>query len=167
VTGILGSMNNRPLRIGLDARLVAYRAGGISSYIQQMVATLERIDPVHTYMIGESRKARVPLTRHFQRLALWTPPHHRLESLALSVELLPHRLDVWHATDFIPPYRGARRNVVSVHDLTFLVYPQFLTAASRRSSSRCRFMVPAMERTAAGPRPYFSIASRTACKMRG
>lgn len=131
MTGILGSMNDRPLRIGLDARLVAYRAGGISSYVQQMVATLERIDPVHTYVIGESRKARAPLTSRFQRLTLWTPPHHRLESLALAAELLPHRLDVWHTTDFIPPYAGARRHVVSVHDLTFLVYPQFLTAASR------------------------------------
>ncbi|PJF25102.1 MAG: glycosyltransferase family 1 protein, partial [Phototrophicales bacterium] len=52
--------------------------------------------------------------------------------LALSVELARFNLDVWHATDFIPPQFGARRQIASIYDLTFLHYPQFLTAESRR-----------------------------------
>lgn len=55
-----------------------------------------------------------------------------MEQIALPVELARHRLDVWHATDFIPPPFGARRMVISVYDLNFLHYPQFLTPESRR-----------------------------------
>ena len=73
-----------------------------------------------------------PRTPRFRRAPLWTPSHHRLERLALSLELLPHNLDVFHTTDFIPPQFGARRHVITVHDLTFLHYPQFLTDESRR-----------------------------------
>ena len=38
---------------------------------------------------------------------------------------------MFHTTDFIPPLFGARRQIITVHDLTFLHYPQFLTAESR------------------------------------
>ncbi|MFQ5433653.1 MAG: glycosyltransferase family 4 protein, partial [Anaerolineae bacterium] len=68
---------------------------------------------------------------NFQRRDLWTPCHHRLERWALAAELLPHRLDVLHSPDFIPPAAGAKRRIITVHDLNFLHYPQFLTAASR------------------------------------
>ncbi len=37
-----------------------------------------------------------------------------------------------HSPDFIPPAAGARRRIITVHDLNFLYYPQFLTAESRR-----------------------------------
>jgi glycosyltransferase involved in cell wall biosynthesis len=42
------------------------------------------------------------------------------------------RLDVLHSPDFIPPAFGYRHSVITVHDLNFLHYPQFLTAESRR-----------------------------------
>jgi glycosyltransferase involved in cell wall biosynthesis len=41
-------------------------------------------------------------------------------------------LDLLHTTDFIPPAFGIRRSVITVHDLNFLYYPQFLTAESHR-----------------------------------
>jgi glycosyltransferase involved in cell wall biosynthesis len=52
--------------------------------------------------------------------------------LALSVEVARFNLDILHSPDFIPPLRGARRHIITVHDLTFLHYPQFLTPESRR-----------------------------------
>jgi glycosyltransferase involved in cell wall biosynthesis len=63
---------------------------------------------------------------------LWTPCHHRLERWALAIELLPRRLDVFHSPDFIPPAFGAKRRVITVHDLNFLYFPHYLTAESRR-----------------------------------
>jgi glycosyltransferase involved in cell wall biosynthesis len=63
---------------------------------------------------------------------LWTPSHHRIERTALALEISRFQLDVWHTTDFIPPRFGARHFIASIHDLTFLHYPEFLTAESRR-----------------------------------
>lgn len=121
------------MRIGIDARLTYYRPmGGITTYIRQVVNTLEQLDSSNHYTIFHSRKAQESITKKFRRANLWTPSHHRIERLALTVELARFNLDVLHTTDFIPPIRGAKRHVVSVHDLTFLHYPEFLTADSRR-----------------------------------
>ena len=48
------------------------------------------------------------------------------------MELLPHQLDVLHSPDFIPPQWGGRRKIITVHDLNFIFYPQFLTRESMR-----------------------------------
>ena len=52
--------------------------------------------------------------------------------MALSAELTPQQLDILHSPDFIPPLRGARRHLITVHDLNFIYYPDYLTADSRR-----------------------------------
>lgn len=119
-------------KFGIDARLTYYRAGGISTYIRRLILALESFDSPDETVVFRSRKAVEKLGTRFANVRLWTPSHHRLEPLALSVELTPHRLDVLHSPDFIPPLRGARRHVITVHDLNFLHYPQFLTDESRR-----------------------------------
>lgn len=118
--------------IGIDARLTYYRTGGISTYIRRLTDALEIVDNDNRYTVFHSRKADGALVERFRRAALWTPCHHRFERIALSAELLRFRLDVLHSPDFIPPLHGARRHVITVHDLNFLHYPQFLTAESRR-----------------------------------
>lgn len=119
--------------IGFDARLIHYRPmGGTSTYIRQLLTALERLDTANRYTVLTSRKSRAPLVARFAHAPMWTPPHHRLERLALSVELARHRLDVLHSPDFIPPKRGARRHVITIHDLAFLLYPDILTEDSRR-----------------------------------
>jgi glycosyltransferase involved in cell wall biosynthesis len=118
--------------IGIDARLNAYRVGGISTYTRQLILALERLQPGEHFTVFQSRKATTPLADRFPEHRLWTPPHHRLERLTLSVELSPYWLDVLHSPDFVPPLRGARRHVITVHDLTFLHFPQHKDAASIR-----------------------------------
>ncbi|MFN8373895.1 MAG: glycosyltransferase family 1 protein [Anaerolineae bacterium] len=118
--------------IGIDARLNYYRVGGISTYTRQLVSALETLDYDHRYTIFHSRKSQDSLVKRFDRAALWTPCHHRVERLALSLELARFRLDVLHSPDFIPPLRGAKRHVITVHDLAFLMYPEFMTEESRR-----------------------------------
>ncbi len=120
------------MHIGIDARLTYYRTGGISTYMRRLVQALEMLDNSNHYTVFQSRKSQEALTTRFEHAALWTPCHHRLERLALSVELARFKLDVLHSPDFIPPLRGARRHIITVHDLTFLHYPQYLTADARR-----------------------------------
>lgn len=118
--------------IGIDARLTYYHGGGTNTYIRRLVSALETLDHQNRYTVFHSRKASETLVQRFQRATLWTPSHHRLERAALSVELARFNLDVFHSPDFIPPMRGGRRHVITVHDLNFLYYPQFLTAESLR-----------------------------------
>ena len=120
------------MHIGIDARLTYYRAGGISTYIRCLIGELETLDKTNQYTIFHSRKATETVSSRFQRANLWTPSHHRIERLAMSVELARFNLDVFHSTDFIPPLHGAQTHVISIHDLSFLHYPQFLTAESRQ-----------------------------------
>lgn len=123
------------MHIGIDARLPYYRMGGISRYAIQLIKALAALGDDYQYTVFHSRKDRrdyTPASPNFSRRTLWTPCHHRFERSLLTLELLTKDLDVLHSPDFIPPRRGARRHVITVHDLNFLYYPQFLTEESRR-----------------------------------
>jgi len=122
------------MRIGIDARITHYTRGGISIYARRLLEALPALDPENDYVVLHSRKDREPPGKgpNVHPLACWTPAHHRLERWALGLEIAGRRLDLLHTTDFIPPAFGARRFVITVHDLNFLHYPEFLTAESRR-----------------------------------
>lgn len=123
------------MHIGIDARLPYYQMGGISQYTVYLIQALAALAGENQYTIFHHRRdgrTYAPSAPNFQRKNLWTPCHHRLERWTLAAELLPHRLDVLHSPDFIPPAAWPRRRIITVHDLNFLHYPQFLTAASRR-----------------------------------
>jgi glycosyltransferase involved in cell wall biosynthesis len=122
------------MNIALDARLAYYRRySGIGQYIVHLAEQIPGLDPDRRYTILHSRKDRTPPHHPAARgQAVWTPSHHRLEQLAWPLELARLRLDLLHSPDFIPPLMGGFRRVITVHDLNFLYYPQFLTAQSRR-----------------------------------
>jgi glycosyltransferase involved in cell wall biosynthesis len=123
------------MHIGIDCRLSFYQMGGISQYVLHLLPALAELDRQNQYTIFHSRqdgRSHTPAVPNFVRHNLWTPCHHRLERWTLSAELLPHRLDVLHSPDFIPPLMGAKRRIITVHDLNFHYYPQFLTAESKR-----------------------------------
>jgi glycosyltransferase involved in cell wall biosynthesis len=90
------------------------------------------LSPEHLTLIPHRRESDPLDLEGVRTYAAWTPPHHRLERWALGLELLPLGLDLLHTTDFIPPRWGAGRHVITIHDLNFLYYPQYLTAEARR-----------------------------------
>lgn len=126
------------MRIGIDARIVYYARGGIRNYVLHLLEALARLDMDTDYYVLHSRKDRHPPRpgSNLHPAACWTPSHHRLERWALGVEVARLRLDLLHTTDFIPPAWGYHRSVITVHDLNFLYYPQFLTSESRRYYSQ-------------------------------
>jgi glycosyltransferase involved in cell wall biosynthesis len=122
------------MRIGIDARLNYYRPGGITEYTRHVIEELAALDQTTMYGVIHHHADNNTLTPgpNFKRINAFTPCHHRLERWSLSAELARHHLDVLHSPDAISPERGARRQVITVHDLHFLYYPQFMTAESRR-----------------------------------
>lgn len=121
------------MHIGIDLRLHAYAPGGIANYAWRLAEHLSPLFPAGALQLFQHRKESSALIAPGARAwRAWTPPHHRLERWAFGAEIIPARLDLLHSTDFIPPAWGARHRVITVHDLTFLHYPQYLTAESRR-----------------------------------
>jgi len=119
------SGTRQTLRIGLDQRLAAYRAGGISRYALELGDALAQrpeleLQRLRHHSDENARPAHVTLR---------TPAHHRFEPLALGVELGLRRLafDVYHATDFVAPRLTGCPVVVTVHDLAFLRWPDQLS----------------------------------------
>lgn len=122
------------MRIGIDARLAHYRKAGISRYTLQLLEGLARCDSRDDFVVFESYRCKKPLINSdkFQRRALFTPAHHRLEQLTLPIEVSLSKIDVFHSPDFIPPFHGSFRSVITIHDLVFMLYPHFLTKDAAR-----------------------------------
>jgi glycosyltransferase involved in cell wall biosynthesis len=126
---------NHTFHIGIDCRLPYYQMGGISQFALHLLPALAALDQTNRYSVLQMAKdgrSYTPDAPNFQRQNLYTPCHHRWERWAMSAELLPRRLDLLHSIDFIPPQRGARRHLITVHDLNFIYFPEFLTAESKR-----------------------------------
>jgi glycosyltransferase involved in cell wall biosynthesis len=122
------------MRIGIDARLIFYQTAGIGRYILRLTEAMAELDREDEFVLFQSRKDhdRLVAAPNFHRRVLWTPSHHRFETTAMSAELFPHHLDVLHSPDFIPPTFTRCPSVITVHDLAFLLYPDFLTPQSAR-----------------------------------
>lgn len=122
------------MRVGIDARLHYYSRAGIGQYILGLIKGLSSLNGDDEFVLLQSRKDKAVLAQasNFFRKSLWTPSHHRLEQLALPLEISPLRLDILHSPDFIPPFRRDYKSVITVHDLAFILYPHFLTQESAR-----------------------------------
>ncbi len=127
-------MMSVPMRIGVDARLLAYQGAGIATYTRSLLRALAAVDDEDRFVVLRSRRDRRPVGEapNLQHRTLFTPPHFRFEQFFLPLELLPAGLDLLHCPDFIPPFRYRRPAVITVHDLGFRHYPEALTEESRR-----------------------------------
>jgi glycosyltransferase involved in cell wall biosynthesis len=144
------------MRIGIDARLIFYQTAGIGQYILRLTEALAELDGQDEFVLFQSRKDhdRLVTAPNFRRRVLWTPSHHRFETTAMSAELFPHHLDLFHSPDFIPPTHLRCPSVITVHDLAFLLYPDFLTPKSARyygqvdgAARRARHIIAVSEST--------------------
>jgi glycosyltransferase involved in cell wall biosynthesis len=142
----------KPLKIGFDARMVYYRQAGIGQYILNLLRELAPLQTEENFKLTvyQSRKeTRSPAEwldlpeTEIAAHRLWTPPHHKLEQVALPVELVWNGPEVFHSPDFIPPLvRPALKPalkpyhkigaVITVHDLAFIKFPHLLTEESAR-----------------------------------
>ncbi len=139
------------MHITIDYTPAVRQAAGIGRYTRELVAALAKLDHHNEYTLfcaGDAppagewpanfrvRASNVP--------ARWlTAGWHRL-GLPLAAEMLAGTCDLFHSPDFtLPPLKTAR-GVVTVHDLSFLRFPEhadpglrtFLTRTVPRSVAR-------------------------------
>ncbi len=119
------------MRIAIDARLTYYTSGGIARYIRNLISHLPALLDEQTLIVQQSRKQNEALSTQAERQTVWTPAHHKYERYALAAETLLSRPQIHHSPDFITPLGLGWKKVITIHDLAFLRYPEFMTAESR------------------------------------
>ncbi len=128
------------MRIGIDYTAAVRQGAGIGRYTRELVRALAKLDRDNDYVlfaaVGGRRLAGTGWPSSFQMRSvplsdralaiLW----HRLR-LPLWVELATGPVDIFHSPDFVlPPVRRAR-TMLTVHDLSFIRYPQCADANLR------------------------------------
>ncbi len=123
------------MRIAIDYTPAALQGAGIGRYTRGLVDALLPLlgneDEVVLVMPREQgpfarrewpsqvRQRRLPLPERYQTI-LWHRAH-----LPLPVDWITGRVDIFHAPNFLlPPTRHAR-TLLTIHDLAFLVRPQY------------------------------------------
>ena len=126
------------MRITIDYTPALRQTAGIGRYTRGLVAALAKIDPENTYTLFCAGQAPEPTdwppnfsVRASNVPARWlTAGWHRL-GLPFPAERLTGACDIFHSPDFaLPPLREAR-GVVTVHDLSFLRFPDQADPALR------------------------------------
>jgi glycosyltransferase involved in cell wall biosynthesis len=131
------------MRIALNAHLLSFgptfRAAGISWYIRNLITALRQEDNTNEYVVffGDKRLpdeyapaggfrpiiSRWPTVRPAIRI-LW-------EQLAQPLLLRSLRADVLHSLGYVQPFFCPARSVVTVHDLSFLLFPEYFNRLNR------------------------------------
>jgi glycosyltransferase involved in cell wall biosynthesis len=146
-----GEKCRKPAHIGLNAHLLSlsanYRGAGINRYIYSLLLALPQVDGRNRYtaFLGEERmrgQSLSALSLRFSRLPTVKPVVRILwEQLIQPFELLKENIDLLHSMAYALPLACPARSVVTVHDLSFLLFPQafnrakrlYLTAATRQA----------------------------------
>lgn len=125
--------------IGLNAHLLAsqtnsYRAAGIHSYIHEVLRHMPALSPDdwrYTAMVGGANRAAYNGVKMKRATFDTESPAKRI---IWEQALQPFQLggyDLYHAMAFVAPLVVRQPMVVTVYDLTFMRYPERLTAARR------------------------------------
>jgi glycosyltransferase involved in cell wall biosynthesis len=127
-------------QIGLDAHLLSMRAGyrsaGVSHYIYHLLTCLPEADAALAYTAFlPERCPDLPGTIHqsVSRLPTRRPAARILwEQFAGPLVALRQKLDLWHAMVNVQPLALTCPAVVTIQDLSFMVYPESFHGSKRR-----------------------------------
>lgn len=140
-------MSDAPLHVAINAQLVSFsqsaRNAGVSRYTYTLLNGLGQLDANQEYTAfvnsGMAADAAASPLAASPRLGLvagrWKTqrPQQRIlwEQLALPGELRRRRIDVFHSPVNVLPERLPCASVVTIHDLSFIHFPQFFRPARR------------------------------------
>jgi glycosyltransferase involved in cell wall biosynthesis len=130
-------------RIVLNAQLLSfsasYRQAGISRLIHATIQGLQTVDQQNTYVVftGDRNIPAGYITNERWRIVVPRLPAGRRplrilwEQAALPWSLLAEQADLLHALAFVGPLVCPRPQVVTVYDLSFLLYPAVFNRLNR------------------------------------
>jgi len=138
------------MRIAFDAHMLGERETGNESYAVNLLRALTSGWPNDTYQVLTpniqklSSVIQLPANAHLTKVwPGWSPLRI---TIAIPASAWRNKSDVLHMTTYVAPPFSARPTVVTVHDLSYLVYPH---AFSRRVRTMLTTLVPMSIRRAA------------------
>ena len=175
--GIMGAVRHdieRAIHVGVNAHLLSladtYRSAGINWYVQNLLSHLPEVDPHvdYTVFLGERRyPGGAGLDLGFSRLPTQHPPVRIFwEQVIQPWSVWKAGLDLSHGMAFVGPLASACPFVVTVHDLSFLSYPQsfpalnrvYLRMFTRLSVRRARRIIAVSESTKRDLIRYYDVS---------
>jgi glycosyltransferase involved in cell wall biosynthesis len=147
-----------------------YRSAGINWYIQNLLRHLPATDDTiaYTAFLGDRRYPGVPgIDLHFSRFPTDRPITRILwEQVVQPGAIRRAGVDLIHGPAFVGPQIGEIPSVVTIHDLSFLLYPQsfrwmnrlYLTHLSRWSVKRAERVIAVSASTRNDLMKWYAIA---------
>ncbi|MGC8826329.1 MAG: glycosyltransferase family 4 protein [Anaerolineae bacterium] len=149
--------------VALNAQLLSlsqtYRSAGISSYMDNLLRHLPAADAGMDYEVFTHERAWPAPAGMRVRHTRW-PTHHPLARIPWEQVVLPWRLyagrhDLLHALAFVSPLAWRGPTVVTVFDLSFLLFPErfrvynrlYLSVFTRLSAQRADRVIVISEST--------------------
>ncbi|MEK9143925.1 MAG: glycosyltransferase [Patescibacteria group bacterium] len=127
------------MRIGIDISQIVHEGTGVGTYVRSIVRELLLIDQKNVYVLfGASLRKLSRFTKFYNEVRVINPrvrlvtapiPPTILEFVwnrlhVMPVEWLIGQVDVFWSSDWAhPPLRGAK-GVTTIHDVSFLRYPE-------------------------------------------
>ncbi|MGD1992853.1 MAG: glycosyltransferase family 1 protein, partial [Anaerolineae bacterium] len=145
---LLDLLGRRLMRIGVDYTAAVRQGAGIGRYTRELVGALLALDSPHDYVLFaasgglDSQPDDLDLGRraHLRTVPLsdeWLARLWHRARLPIPVELVTGRVDLFYSPDFVlPPTLPGARTVLTVHDLSFLHYPDHFVPKLVRYLSR-------------------------------
>ncbi|HEU4396780.1 MAG TPA: glycosyltransferase family 1 protein [Actinomycetota bacterium] len=160
------------MRVGVDATPLLGPRTGVGRYVAGLVEAMAELpggEPEEVMLVpftwrGTAELPRVAPAAPRVRCGRRRVPARLLQAAWAAVafppvEWLAGPVDVFHATNFVAPPARRAATVVTVHDLTYLRYPELVAAAS----ARYRDLVPrALRRGATVCTPTAAVGAEVA-----
>jgi len=114
------------MKIGIDARMLGPKQGGLGRYIQQLVAHLEKIDNKNEYFIFLRRdnwEEYQPTNQNFKKVLADIGWYGWKEQFIFPGIIKKQQLDLMHFPHWNVPIFYNDNFVVTIHDLLLLHFP--------------------------------------------
>lgn len=161
--GAVTERKEQAIHVGVNAHLLSlatgYRSAGINWYIYHLLQHLPETDPEidYTVFMSEKRYEGVPGIRlQVSRLPTHRPPVRILwEQAAQPWAVRQAGLDLIHGPAFVGPQASSCPSVITIHDLSFQLYPEnfrplnrlYLQTFTRQSVRRARRVIAVSDST--------------------
>lgn len=127
------------MKIGIDISQIVHEGTGVGEYVRRLVKSILRIDQKSDYVLfGASLRKLFCFTEYFEEVRVLNPrvrlvkipvPPTILELLwnklhIIPVEWLIGSVDVFWSSDWTQPPLAQAKGVTTVHDVSFLRFPE-------------------------------------------